>query len=334
MALRSAFRHLVRHLNSPPTPPRTTISSLRALYAAGTPITMVTAYDYPTALHVNRAGVDIALVGDSVAMVTLGHRTTQAVTIDEMLHHVRAARRATDTALLVADLPFGSYETCPRRAVDTAVRFIKEGGADAVKLEGGLSRAPAVERIVDAGVAVMGHVGLLPQAVSRVGAFKAVGRSAPDAARIVNDAIALEQAGVFAIVIECVPARVARLVTSSVDVPTIGIGSGVECDGQVLVYHDMLGILNHPHHQNVAPKFSKAFANAGSLIDQGLRDYCAQVRSRQFPDAAFSPYTIPDDEFEQLERIVEDMNTSNSNIVKKTNEQKQVIDADETIKIY
>lgn len=293
----------------PKLPARKTLSSLRALYEARTPITMVTAYDYPTALHVDRAGVDITLVGDSVAMVCLGHRTTQAATVDQMMHHACAARRATRSSLLVVDLPFGSYETCATRAVDTAVRFVKEAGVDAIKLEGGVMRAHTVRAIVDAGIAVMGHVGLLPQAVGRVGTFRAVGRSSTEAQNVIADARALQHAGAFAIVVECVPAPVAELLSSVVDVPTIGIGSGSACDGQVLVYHDMLGILSHPHHDNVAPKFSKPFAKLGPVIDDALQNYCHEVRNRAFPSAQYSPYHIPDDQLSDLRAYVNSLDT-------------------------
>lgn len=272
---------------------------------------MLTAYDYPTALHADRAGVDITLVGDSLGMVCLGHATTQSVTVDQMVHHAQAARRGTRSALLVADLPFGSYEISTDQAVSSALRLVKEAGVDAVKLEGGVNRAKVVHAIVDAGIAVMGHVGLLPQAVSRIGAFRAVGRSCEEARKVVLDARALEDAGAFSIVVECVPSRVAQLVTSSVSIPTIGIGSGSACDGQVLVYHDLLRILSHPHHENIAPKFSKAFGQVGIAIDDALRTYCHEVRSRAFPDTQHSPYIISDKEFEKLQSFVHSLRKSN-----------------------
>ncbi|KAI0567525.1 Ketopantoate hydroxymethyltransferase [Gracilaria domingensis] len=265
---------------------------------------MLTAYDYPTALHAERADVDVVLVGDSLGMVVLGHRTTQSVTIDHMIHHSSAARRAVNKALLVADLPFGSYETSPTGAIESAVRLVKASAVDAVKLEGGINRAPAIKRVVDAGIAVMGHVGLLPQAVSREGAFRATGRTAQTAIDIIRDARAVEEAGAFAIVLECVPERVAALVSDAVNIPIIGIGSGVQCGGQVLVYHDMLGVLSHPHHAQAAPKFSRAFADVGHEIDKAIRDYCTQVKERTFPSATHSPYTIPDEEYKQLKRLL------------------------------
>lgn len=282
---------------------RTSLSTLKSLYASSTPITVITAYDYPTALHSERAGVDITLVGDSLGMVCLGQMTTQAVTLDQMIHHAKAARRAVKSSLLVADMPFGTYESCKKEAVDNAIRIVKETGVDAVKLEGGRNRADTVHEIVDSGVAVMGHVGLLPQAVSRVGAFRSFGRNASEAREIILDAKALEEAGVFSMVVECVPSRIAELVTSSVSVPTIGIGSGSSCSGQVLVYHDLLGILSHPHHHNVSPKFCKPFADLGPLIDDAIRRYCSEVRSRTFPCPKYSPYIIPDEEFHEVEEF-------------------------------
>lgn len=289
---------------------RKTLASLRSLYASSKPITMITAYDYPSALHADRAGVDITLVGDSLAMVVLGHRTTQAATLDNMIHHARAVRRATKSSFLVADLPFGCYEINPERAVDSAVRLVKEASVDAVKLEGGSSRGKSLAAIVDAGIAVMGHVGLLPQSVSREGAFRATGRTASSAKQLIDDALAVQKAGAFAMVVECVPARVARCLTDIVAIPTIGIGSGVDCSGQVLVYHDMLGILSHPHHNAVTPKFCKSFAHLAPIIDSAIRDYCHQVRERQFPDNHYSPYEIPDDDVDELEQHIRRLSTA------------------------
>lgn len=286
---------------------RKTLSTLKALYGLSKPITMVTAYDYPSAMHVDRAGVDITLVGDSLSMVVLGQRTTQSATLDDIVHHARAVRRATRTSFLVADLPFGSYEMSVERAVDSAVRLVKEAAVDAVKLEGGSSRSKSIAAIVDTGIAVMGHVGLLPQSVSREGAFRSVGRSINSAKSVVQDALAVQHAGAFSVVVECVPARVAHLVTTALDIPTIGIGSGNACDGQVLVYHDMLGILNHPHHNAVTPKFCKNFAHLAPIIDSALRDYCQQVQQRKFPDDAYSPYIIPDKDFKELEQYVKSL---------------------------
>lgn len=287
-------------------PKKKTLRTLRTQYEAGTPLTMLTAYDYPSALHADLAGTDLILVGDSLGMVVLGHRTTQSVTLDDMIHHARAARRGTAAALLIADLPFGSFESAPAQAVASATRLVKEAGVDAVKMEGGRSRQEVIRAVVDAGVAVMGHVGLMPQAVSRLGGFRAMGKSCAEATAVLDDARAVEQAGAFAVVVECVPRRLAEVVTRAVDIPTVGIGSGNSCDGQVLVYHDMLGILSHPHHAKVAPKFSKMFAELAVGIHDAIGDYCRQVRTREFPSEQYSPYAIPDDEFEQFLRTVKD----------------------------
>lgn len=307
---------------------RTSLSTLRALYASATPITVLTAYDYPTALHAERAGVDITLVGDSLGMVCLGQMTTQAVTLDEMVHHAKAARRAVHSSFLIADMPFGTYESCKKQAVDTAVRLVKEANVNAVKLEGGRNRAETVHAIVDSGIAVMGHVGLMPQAVSREGSFRSFGRNSSEACEIILDAKALEEAGAFSMVIECVPSKVAELVTSSVSVPTIGIGSGSGCSGQVLVYHDLLRILSHPHHHNVAPKFSKPFADLGQLIDSAIRNYCNEVRTKMFPCAKYSPYSIADEEFEKVEQFAKSLNHGAR---KMSND---CIEEDDTTKLY
>lgn len=291
---------LSRPLSTTSMPPRKTLRTLRAAYRRGEPLTMLTAYDYPSGLHADLAGVDMVLVGDSLGMVVLGHRTTQSVTVDQMVHHTAATRRGVSSAVLVADMPFGSYETGPRDAVQTAMRLVKEGGADAVKLEGGVSRRNMIRAIADAGIAVMGHVGLQPQAVSRLGGFRSMGRSKEEASVILDDACAVEESGAFSMVVECVPGRLAGVITRALRVPTIGIGSGIECDGQVLVYHDMLGILSHPHHAKVAPKFSKMFAELGPSICHAIGDYCRQVKEREFPSAHYSPYTIGDEEFEKF----------------------------------
>jgi 3-methyl-2-oxobutanoate hydroxymethyltransferase len=247
--------------------------------------------------------VDIVLVGDSLGMVVLGHATTQPVTLADMVHHTRAARRAVSRALLVADLPFGSYEVSAGDAMRAAYALVKDAGADAVKLEGGgPRRAAAVRAVVDGGVAVMAHVGLTPQTISVAGGFRSVGRDARGAARVLDEALALQDAGAFAVVIECVPAAVARVVTDALDIPTIGIGAGPECTGQVLVYHDMLGLMMHPLYATVAPKFSKQFAHIGPLVDEAIRAYSEEVRSAAFPSEVFSPYRIPDAELEAFEK--------------------------------
>lgn len=243
-------------------------------------------------------------------MVVMGHSTTQPVTLDDMLHHTRATRRAVSRALLVADMPFGSYEVCAGDAMRTAYRLVKDGGADAVKLEGGSQRrVTAVREIVDGGVAVMAHVGLTPQSVSTAGGFRSVGRNAGAAARVLDEALALEEAGAFAVVMECVPPEVARVVTEKLKVPTVGIGAGRYCTGQVLVYHDMLGLMAHSHHNAVAPKFSKQFAEVGPLVDKAIRDYGDEVRSASFPSDKHSPYRIPPDELSKFEEYAGQVKT-------------------------
>lgn len=272
---------------------RVTLAHLTKKHKDKLPITMVTAYDYPAAVHVDSAGIDICLVGDSAAMVVHGHDTTLPITIDEMLVHCRAVARGATRPLLVGDLPFGSYESTTHQAVDSAVRILKEGGMDAIKLEGGSpSRITAAKAIVEAGIAVMGHVGLTPQAISVLGGFRPQGRNMSSAVKVVETALALQEAGCFAVVLECVPALVAAAATSVLSIPTIGIGAGPFCSGQVLVYHDLLGMLQHPHHAKVTPKFCKQYAEVGDVINKALVEYKDEVTKGTFPGAAHSPYKI------------------------------------------
>ena len=253
----------------------------------------------------DQAGIDILLVGDSAAMVVHGHDTTLPVTLEEMLVHCRAAARGARRPLLVGDLPFGCYEASAKQAVGSAVRMLKEGGMDAVKLEGGSpSRVTAAKAVAEAGIAVMGHVGLTPQAISVLGGFRPCGRSAHEALEVIRRAQALQAAGCFSLVIECMPPAVAAAVTAAVDIPTIGIGAGPGCSGQVLVFHDLLGFMQHPHHAKVAPKFSKQYAAVGQVIHDALAAFREDVTSRQFPDQKHSPYTIPQDEADALARLL------------------------------
>ena len=295
-----------QHSISAPARPtkRVTIHTLRALKAEGTPITMVTAYDFPSAVHVDVADIDVLLCGDSVGMVELGLDTTVPVTLDDMVHHCRAVSRGCSRPLLVGDLPFGTYEADPAEAFRSAARILKEGGMDAVKLEGGVARAPSIRAVVQGGIATMGHVGLTPQAFSAMGGFRYQGRNAEQAVRVTRDALATQDAGAFAVVIECVPPLVAREITKRLEIPSIGIGSGPHCDGQVLVYHDLLGFLQHPWHAAHALKFCKQYADVGMLINRGLAAYRDDVRSGAFPGKEHSPYTIPDAEAAKfLERL-------------------------------
>ena len=225
-------------------------------------------------------------------MVELGYETTQPVTMDTMIHHCQAVTRGCRRPLLVGDMPFGSYEHCNVEATRNAHRFIKEGNVDCVKLEGGVRRASVVRDIVDSGVAVMGHIGLTPQAFSTLGGFRSQGRSADAALRVIEDALAIQDAGAFALVIECVPATVAREVSGVLDIPTIGIGAGPHVSGQVLVYHDLLGMMQHHHHGKVTPKFCKQYATVGKHIQEALEAYRDEVVAGEFPGAAFSPYEM------------------------------------------
>ncbi|CAL1398850.1 unnamed protein product [Linum trigynum] len=272
---------------------RVTLTNLRQKHKKGEPITVVTAYDYPSAVHLDAAGIDICLVGDSASMVVHGHDTTLPISLDEMLVHCRSVARGAKRPLLVGDLPFGTYESNTTQAVDTAVRVLKEGGMDAIKLEGGSpSRITAAKAIVEAGIAVMGHVGLTPQAISVLGGFRAQGRNIGSAVKVVETALALQEAGCFSVVLECVPPPVAAAATSALRIPTIGIGAGPFCSGQVLVYHDLLGMMQHPHHAKVTPKFCKQYARVGDVINKALLEYKEEVTSGLFPGPDHSPYKI------------------------------------------
>ncbi|KAJ7951197.1 3-methyl-2-oxobutanoate hydroxymethyltransferase [Quillaja saponaria] len=272
---------------------RVTLTQLRQKHKKGEPITVVTAYDYPSAVHIDMAGIDVCLVGDSASMVVHGHDTTLPITLDEMLVHCRAVARGAKRPLLVGDLPFGTYESSSDQAVDTAVRVLKEGGMDAIKLEGGSpSRISAAKAIVEAGIAVMGHVGLTPQAISVLGGFRPQGKNVASAVKVVETALALQEAGCFSVVLECVPAPVAAAATSALRIPTVGIGAGPFCSGQVLVYHDLLGMLQHPHHAKVTPKFCKQYARVGDVINKALLEYKEEVKNGSFPGPLYSPYKI------------------------------------------
>jgi 3-methyl-2-oxobutanoate hydroxymethyltransferase len=248
----------------------------------------LTAYDYPTARLVDDAGIDLILVGDSLAQTVLGYETTLPVTLDEMIAATRAVRRGARRALVVSDIPFGYYQDTPQRAIESAIRFIKEGGAEAVKIEGGARRAEIARAIVNAEVPVMGHIGLTPQSVLRMGGYKIQGRTIEAAKELIEDAVALERAGAFSIVIEGVPAEITRLITERVQVPTIGIGAGVECDGQILVFTDIVG-LTFGHK----PKFVRQYADSKALISNALKAYAEDVSARRFP-ADDESYHLPE----------------------------------------
>ena len=273
---------------------------LQYMKRKGLRICMLTAYDYPTAKHAENAGVDMVLVGDSLGMVVLGYETTQPVTMEEMLHHCKAVRRGAPSRFIVGDLPFGSYESGPEEALRNAYRLIKEAGMDAVKLEGGKNRAETVRKLTDCGVAVMGHIGLTPQGVSVLGGFRAQGRTAIKARAIVDDAVALQEAGAFGIVVECVPSIVAKAVTDTLKIPVIGIGAGPHTTGQVLVYHDLLGVEHHPHFEKHVPSFCKRYAKLGKTIDNALTQYRDEVRTGLFPTDQYNPYKMSQEEQEKF----------------------------------
>ena len=256
-----------------------TVPWVRAARARGERLVMVTAYDYPGGRLADQAGVDLVLVGDSLAMVVLGHDDTLAVTMEEMLHHVRAARRGVERALLVADMPFGSFHLGPEQAVANALRFVKEAGAQAVKIEG--ARIDVIRALVDAEIPVMAHLGLTPQSIHRFGGFRVQGRGAEARAALLEAARAVEAAGAFALVLECIPSELAREVTAELGIPTLGIGAGAACDGQVLVFHDLLGI-----EERIAPRFVRRYAEIGRTARAALEAYARDVRTGAFPSAA------------------------------------------------
>jgi 3-methyl-2-oxobutanoate hydroxymethyltransferase len=241
-------------------------------------ITCLTAYDYPTARLLDEAGVDVLLVGDSLGMVVLGYENTLPVTIDEMLHHTRAVRRGTRRALVVADMPYGSYHTDNSESIRNAVRFVKEAGAEAVKIEGGERRLELIVRLTEAEIPVMGHVGLTPQSVNALGGYRVQGKTPDAAEQLLRDAHAVEAAGAFAVVLEAVPRELAAQITRELRIPTIGIGAGPDCDGQILVVHDLLGLTLHQ-----TPKFARQYADIGAVISSAVREYCDDVRSGGFP---------------------------------------------------
>ena len=255
-----------------------TVPELVAMKSRGERIVVVTAYDYPTALYADQAGVDAILVGDTLGMVVLGYPTTLPVSMEEILHHVRAVTRAQPKALVIADMPFLSYQAGADDAVRNAGRFLKEGGAAAVKLEGGAAVVPIVKRLVAAGIPVMGHLGMTPQSVHGLGGFRVQGREPEQARRLLEEACLLEEAGVFSIVLELIPAELAGAVTAALSVLTIGIGAGPDCDGEVQVFHDLLGLF-----EGVLPRHTKRYAETGQTAVAALKQYVEDVRARRFP---------------------------------------------------
>jgi 3-methyl-2-oxobutanoate hydroxymethyltransferase len=280
-------------------PAKLPLPSLLEMKQAHRPIVMLTAYDAPSARLAEAAGIDILLVGDSAAMVVLGHDGTVPVTMDEMIFMTRSVSRAVRVPIVIGDLPFGSYQASDEEAVHNAVRFVKEAGTDAVKLEGAGRMLDRVRAIVDSGIPVMGHIGLTPQSATALGGYRAQGRTAETARRLYDDALALQEAGCFAIVLESVPASVAARISRALRIPTIGIGAGVGCDGQVLVYHDMLGLT-----QGHVARFVKRYADLSTVIREAMEAYAADVRSGAYPEDRHT-YKIPADELAAFDRSLE-----------------------------
>src|SRR6202158_557477 len=283
----------------PERPEKVTAPSLKASKERGERLVCLTAYDYPTARIVDEAGIDIILVGDSLGNVVLGYGNTVPVTLDEILIHLKAVRRAVQRALLVADMPYGSFHAGPDDAVGAALRLVKEGGAEAVKLEGGRKRLHLVKRLVDEEIAVMGHIGLTPQSINKLGAYRVQGKSAKAARELLDDARALEDAGAFAVVLEVVPREIAKIVTESLSIPTIGIGAGVHCDIQVLVLHDMLGL-----GFGKQARFVRPYANLRQTITEAVSRFAEDVRNGTYPSQDES-YALPNEAAEQLHLAVD-----------------------------
>jgi len=278
---------------------KVTIPTLRAMTARAEPITMVVAYDYPSGRIADEAGIEVVLVGDSLAMTMLGQPDTLSVTMDEMLVFTRAVSRACRRAMVIGDMPYGSYTISEEDAVRNGLRFMKEGRADAVKLEGGESVAPVVRCLTRAGIPVMGHIGLTPQSLALLGGFRVQGRSAAGVEQLLRDAQALAEAGAFAIVVEAVPAEVGAALTDAVRVPTLGIGAGPRCSGQVLLWHDLFGL-----YHGRSPKFVHRYGEAGTLFAEGLTHFADDVRARRFPTEEHT-YEVPETERAAIAGVVE-----------------------------
>jgi 3-methyl-2-oxobutanoate hydroxymethyltransferase len=284
----------------PPKRPAVTLSTLTARKALGEPIAMVTAYDYPSAQVAEEAGVDVVLVGDSGAMTVLGYPSTVPVTLGELLMLAAAVRRGLSTPLLVGDLPFGSYEVSDEEAIRSAQRYVKEAGCDAVKLERGGTSVERARAIVGAGIPVMGHVGLTPQTATALGGYRSQGRTAERALEVLQDALALQEAGCFAVVFEAIPSALTETIMPRMRVPVIGIGAGPATDGQVLVFHDLLGI-----HDGHTPRFVRRYGNLREEMIAGVRAFAEDVRARRYPGPEHG-YTMAPDEVERLHSLVED----------------------------
>jgi 3-methyl-2-oxobutanoate hydroxymethyltransferase len=279
--------------------PKITTASLRELKLRHEPITCLTAYDYATARLVDEAGIDMVLVGDSLAQTMLGYENTLTITMDEMLHHVKAVHRGAKSALLIADMPYGSYQVDAKDAVVNATRFVKEGGAEAVKIEGGEKRADLIRQIIDAEIPVAGHIGLTPQSVNVMGGYKVQGKNLSGIEQLMRDATALDRAGVACLFLEGIPREVAAMITAEVSTPTIGIGAGPECDGQVLVFHDIMNLTFGP-----PAKFVRRYGDAASLITHAVQAFRDDVRSHQYP-ADEESYHLPKETKAGLDTVLE-----------------------------
>ncbi|KAL9099900.1 MAG: hypothetical protein Q9163_004656 [Psora crenata] len=290
-------------LGSPPETPRmrVTLDTLRSLHKKNEPITMITAHDFPSAHVADHAGMDMILVGDSLAMVALGMQDTSEVLLEEMILHCRSVSRATKSAFTIGDLPMGSYEIAPEQALQSAIRVIKEGRVQGIKLEGGTEMAPSIQRITSVGIPVLGHVGLTPQRQNSLGGFRVQGKTTIGALKVLEDALAVQEAGAFAVVLEAVPAEIASLVTKKLSIPTIGIGAGNGCSGQVLVQVDMSG--NFPPGRFV-PKFVKQYGNVWGESMKAIQAYGSEVKSRAYPKPEHT-YPIPANELSEFERLIE-----------------------------
>lgn len=274
---------------------KVTIQMLQSMKEKGEKITMTTAYDYSTAYFVDKAGIEVILVGDSLAMTVLGLDSTVSVTMEQMIHHIKPVVKGAHNAMIVGDMPFGSYNQSPEQAVYNATRLMKEGGCDVVKLEGGKEVADKVKAIVDGGIPVMGHIGLTPQTISKLGGFKVQGKTVDSAKSLLEDALVLQEAGAFSLVIECVPEELGKLITEKVKIPTIGIGAGKYCDGQVLVFHDMVGLF-----EKFLPKFVKRYANLGEEVLKALQEFKNEVKEGKFPSDEFVFKGVYEEELKRL----------------------------------
>jgi len=276
-----------------------TVQDFIQMKQSGEKISYLTSYDYPSAYFAEKAGMDMLLVGDSMGMVVLGYSTTVPVTMDEMIIHARAVRRGAPNTFIVGDLPFMSYQESAQQAVHNAGRFYKEGEVDAVKLEGGRKVADRIRGIVDAGMSVMGHIGLTPQSSGQLGGFKAQGRTAEGAWEIILDAQSVEESGAFSLLLEAIPPEVGKAITEAIQIPTLGIGAGVHCDGQVLIISDMLGAF-----EAFTPKFVKRYANVGEIMVKAFGEYISDVKNRKFPEEKHT-YRMPPEEAKRFEEMVQ-----------------------------